>query len=105
MKEKYQDVQYCKDIEIQHGDLLKTDWSEADILYVSSVCFSEEMLEGIDEMSNEWKIGTRMILLRLLPANPKWKNLRTFRYAFSNPYQFIELRCHGAFQKYIFLKK
>ena len=73
------DVEYCKNIEIFHGDLLKTDWSDVDVLYVSSVWFSDEMLEGIDEMSNSCKKGTRMITLRQLPRNENWKNLRTIR--------------------------
>jgi len=34
---KQQDLEYCQNIEIQHGDLLKVDWSEADIIYSSSV--------------------------------------------------------------------
>ncbi|CAI2364295.1 unnamed protein product [Moneuplotes crassus] len=76
---KNEGLEYCKNIEIQHGDLLKTDWSDADILYVSSVCFSDEMLEGINEMSNDCKIGSRMITLKLLPENPNWTKLRTFR--------------------------
>ncbi|CAI2363701.1 unnamed protein product [Moneuplotes crassus] len=73
------DLDYCKNIEIQHGDLLQTDWSEADILYISSVCFNEEMLKKINEMSNDCKVGTRMITLKKLPKNPNWKDLHTFK--------------------------
>ena len=62
-----------------HGDLLKTDWSDADVLYISSVCFSDEMLEGINEMSNSLKVGARIITLRILPPNPKWKTLKSYR--------------------------
>ena len=34
---KHEEVEHCKQVEIQHGDLLKTDWADADVLYVSSV--------------------------------------------------------------------
>jgi hypothetical protein len=34
-------------VEIIHGDILKTDWSEADILYISSVCFPDDLYEAI----------------------------------------------------------
>jgi len=34
-------------ISITKGDMLKTDWFDADILYLSSVCFPDELLEGI----------------------------------------------------------
>ena len=33
----HEELEYCANISIQQGDLLKTDWSDADILYISSV--------------------------------------------------------------------
>ena len=76
---KHEELDYWSNIKIKHGDLLKTNWADADILYISSVWFSDEMLEGINEMSNSLKVGTRIITLRTLPPNPKWKTLKSYR--------------------------
>ena len=59
--ENHPEIECCKDIQILHGDLLKTDWSDADIIYISSVWFSSEMLDGIMGMVDECKKGTRVI--------------------------------------------
>jgi len=32
------------DIEILKGDMLQIDWSEADIIYASSICFPDEVI-------------------------------------------------------------
>jgi hypothetical protein len=34
-------------IEIVKGDMLEVDWSDADIVYASSICFPDELVEGI----------------------------------------------------------
>ena len=51
-------------LEVVHGDILKTDWSEADILYISSVCFSEALLSAIAEQTAKLKKGSRVITLQ-----------------------------------------
>jgi hypothetical protein len=34
-------------IEILKGDMLEVDWSNADIVYASSICFPDSLVEGI----------------------------------------------------------
>jgi len=35
-------------IELFHGDILKSDWAkEADLIYISSVCFPETLISKI----------------------------------------------------------
>jgi len=47
---------------IMEGDILTTNWwSEADIVYSSSVCFPEELNLGILELSKKLKPGARLI--------------------------------------------
>ena len=47
------------------GDILKTDWwSEADIVYCSSVCFPEELNEGIGALCAKLKPGSRVLTLK-----------------------------------------
>ena len=56
-------------IEVYHGDMLKTDWSDADILFSSSICFPNELIEGILEKSHSLKKGARFITLKNFPMN------------------------------------
>ena len=49
-------------ISIVEGDILTTDWwSKADIVYSSSVCFPEELNQGICDLCKRLKPGTRII--------------------------------------------
>lgn len=52
---------------MEQGDLLKVDWSGADIIYVSSVCFPEELLKGILDRFELLKSKTRIISLKEFP--------------------------------------
>jgi hypothetical protein len=51
------------------GDMLEVDWSDADIIFTSSICFPEELIEGILEKAKQLKVGTRIITLKSLPPN------------------------------------
>ena len=51
-------------IEIMQGDILQTPWwQDADIVYSSSVCFPEELNEGIGSLCRHLKPGARVISL------------------------------------------
>ena len=56
-------------VEVHHGDMLKTDWSDADVLFSSSICFPNELIEGILEKSHLLKKGARFITLKNFPMN------------------------------------
>ena len=56
-------------IEVHHGDMLKTSWEDADILFSSSICFPNELIEGILEKSHLLKKGARFITLKNFPTN------------------------------------
>lgn len=59
-KDKFQ----LPETSIEQGDLLEKDWpSETDILYSSSVCFPEELTNGIARMCERLKKGARIISL------------------------------------------
>ena len=52
-------------IKIIKGDILTEDWwSNADIVYSSSVCFPEFLNEGICELSKKLKLGSKIISLQ-----------------------------------------
>jgi SAM-dependent methyltransferase len=54
-------------IEIVKGDMTLVDWSDADIVYTSSICFSEELIQSIAECAKRMKPGSRFMTLKLLP--------------------------------------
>jgi predicted RNA methylase len=55
-------------IEIVKGDMLEVDWSDADIIYASSICFPDELVEGIAKCCSKLKKGTRIIALKEFPT-------------------------------------
>lgn len=63
-------------IEIIQGDLLEVDWSNADIVYASSICFPDEIVEGIVKRCELLKKGARVITLKNFPATPLASYLR-----------------------------
>lgn len=55
-------------IEIYQGDMLVHDWSDADIIYLSAVCFSDALVAGVTDIFTRVKKGTRIVSLKSLPA-------------------------------------
>ena len=59
---KFQDI---VPIEVFKGDMLELDWwSTADIVYASSICFPDSLIEGIVEKCALLKKGARVITLK-----------------------------------------
>lgn len=56
-------------IQVYQGDMLQVDWSDADLLYLSSVCFPQELMNGIFEKTKLLKKGTKVITLKNFPPN------------------------------------
>jgi precorrin-6B methylase 2 len=54
-------------VNVLQGDLLDEDWSDADIVYVSSVCFPEELIDRIVAKMASLKEGARVLALTCLP--------------------------------------
>lgn len=42
-------------------------WSHADVIYAASVCYPDELMEGIADKLKFCKKGTRMISLNYVP--------------------------------------
>lgn len=57
------------EIEVKHGSMLDVDWSDADILFSSSICFPNELIEGILEKCHSLKKGAKFITLKSFPEN------------------------------------
>ena len=58
------------DIEIIFGDILEVDWSGADMLYFSNLCFDEPFIEKVTDLFEKMKSGSRIITLKELPERP-----------------------------------
>ena len=56
-------------IKVLHGDMLTIDWSNADLIFTSSICFPEELMTGIYEKALLLKVGTRIMTLKSFPVN------------------------------------
>lgn len=50
------------------GDILTTDWLDADIIFTSSVCFTEELFGSMFKMAVGLKKGARIISLKATTA-------------------------------------
>lgn len=62
-------------IEVVKDDLLKVDWSGADVVYTSSICFPDELIEGIADQAVKLKKGARLITLKSLPSGRNYLEL------------------------------
>ncbi len=47
--------------------MLVHDWTDADIIYLSAVCFSDELVAGVADLFTRVKKGTRVISLKVIP--------------------------------------
>lgn len=50
--------------------MLIHDWTDADIIYLSAVCFSDALVSGVADLFESCKKGTRVISLKEIPARP-----------------------------------
>eukprot|EP00826_Nyctotherus_ovalis_P032735 TRINITY_DN2635_c0_g1_i9.p1 TRINITY_DN2635_c0_g1~~TRINITY_DN2635_c0_g1_i9.p1 ORF type:complete len:290 (+),score=13.93 TRINITY_DN2635_c0_g1_i9:689-1558(+) len=50
--------------EVISGDMREVDWSDADVVYVASICFSEELVQELAEKGRALKSGTRIVSLK-----------------------------------------
>ena len=46
------------------------DWSDADIIFAASVCFSPELLEAVADKCQSLQRGTRILFMNQLPERP-----------------------------------
>ena len=47
--------------------MLQFDWFDADIVYLSAVCFSDALVAGVADLFNKLKKGSRVISLKQIP--------------------------------------
>lgn len=54
------------------GDIRNQDWSNSDIIYMSSLCFLDDLMDSIIYKCSKCKQGTRVLTLREFPINTDW---------------------------------
>ena len=52
-------------LEVREGDVLVEDWTDADFLYISSVCFSDSMIDAVFEKAKQLKSNSVIATLKL----------------------------------------
>jgi len=50
--------------------MLEVDWFDADIIYFSSVCYPDFLVNGVLDRCVNLKRGSRIISLKVLPGRP-----------------------------------
>ena len=58
------------EIELCHGDLRQEDWSQADIVYVASLLFPDELMLELTDRLTKLRPGSRILTLKKLD-NPE----------------------------------
>ena len=58
---------------VVQGDMTKVDWSDADLIYVSSICFPDSLIHNLVELGKKLKAGTRILTLKI------WEDRSTYR--------------------------
>ena len=66
-------------LQVVCGDMREIDWSGADIVYASSLCFSSELVEAIHEKMLLLKVGSRIVTLKIIPDKTNFLLLHTLR--------------------------
>lgn len=59
-------------MDVREGDILSVDWSSGDIVYASSICFSETLMQAVLEKSKLLKMGAKFITLKLPVGYESW---------------------------------
>ena len=59
--------------------MLEVDWYEADIVFFSSVCFPDFLIDGTLDLFEKLKPGTRIISLKTLPTRSYLENYASLK--------------------------
>ena len=61
------------DLKLYFDDMFKVDWSDADLIYVTNLCFPEEMNDRLADHLEKLKVGTKITTIKKLPDRPYLK--------------------------------
>lgn len=53
--------------------MLQVDWSDADVIFTSSICFPDTLIDGIFNKAKQLKKGARIITLKNLPSSEEFE--------------------------------
>ena len=56
----------------READILQSDWSSADIIYISSICFSDNFMQTLFEKCKLLKMGSKLLTLKLPIGYEEW---------------------------------
>jgi len=64
-------------LNFQNNNLLKSNIDDASAIYVSSLCFSDDLMKKLTEKLSSLKNGLQLATLRMLPENDHFKFIKT----------------------------
>ena len=72
-------------LEFVRGDILKSDWSYADICFANSTCFSHDLMSSMAKCASKMKVGSFFVTLtkELDSRSGTWEVLDSTRYRMS----------------------
>lgn len=70
-------------IQLIHGDILKMDYSDADIVFVNSTCFQEDLMNALDEKLECLRPNAHIITLSKPLKSPAYYQYKHKLYDFS----------------------
>lgn len=70
-------------INFQQGDFLKSDWSDGDVIFINSTCFSQVLVSRITKMGAGLKPGACIITLTHTLNSPYFEVLESSKYKFT----------------------
>lgn len=82
-KPKISPKQHLGKLSFIHGSFLDVDVSNADIIFMNSTCFQEDLMLALDEKLQEVKPGTQIISLSKTLKSPCYEMYRHQMYEFS----------------------
>lgn len=88
------DAQTAKTVMFKHGDILKEDWSDGDIIFANSTCFDDNLMNGISKLAEKLKKGSCVISLTKHLKSDKFRivDQRSDKYSWGVATTYIQLK-------------
>ena len=73
----------CAPITVVQGNILEQDWSDANIIFAASVCFSNELIDAFADKCALLQKGARIMFMNYLPERPYIKEVASLKGQFT----------------------
>lgn len=77
------DCENGPEIKFVEGNLLRADWSDADVVFINSTCFSKGLMEKISQQADRLRPGACIITLTQPLTSSYFEILKSIKYDYS----------------------